>query len=122
MVRVLFLSDNFPPEYNAPASRTFEHCKEWVSSGAEVTVITCFPNFPKGEVFPGYKNKLYQKEWVNGIRVIRVWSFISPNSGFFKRIVDFVSYAIMSFIFGLFVKSDIIVATSPQFFTAVSGW
>lgn len=120
-MRILFLSDNFPPEHNAPATRTFEHCKEWVKNGAKVTVITCAPNFPKGKVFIGYKNKIKQTEWIEGIKVIRVWSFISPNSGIFKRSLDFVSYAITSFLFGLRIKCDIIVATSPQFFTAVSG-
>ena len=47
-MHILFLSDNFPPEVNAPASRTHEHCKEWVAAGHQVTVITCAPNFPKG--------------------------------------------------------------------------
>jgi len=120
-MNILFLSDNFPPEYNAPASRTYEHCREWVRLGARVTVITCAPNFPKGEVFPGYDNKWKQVDYVDGIKVIRVWSFISPNKGLFKRTLDFVSFAITSFIAGISVKCDIIVATSPQFFAAVSG-
>ena len=89
--------------------------------GYSVTVITCFPNFPKGKIFEGYKNKLYDFEKVEGISIIRVWSYISENKGFFRRIVDYSSYAFTSFIAGLFVKTDIIVATSPQFFTAISG-
>ena len=64
-MRILFITDNFPPEVNAPATRTYEHCKEWVSNGDEVTVITCAPNFPKGKVYNGYKNKLYQKEEID---------------------------------------------------------
>ena len=120
-MRILFLTDNFPPETNAPATRTYEHCLKWVKMGYEVTVITCFPNFPKGKVFEGYTNKLYQKENIDGIKVIRVWSYISENNGFVKRIIDYVSYAVTSFLFGLFVKTDLIIATSPQFFTAISG-
>lgn len=120
-IKILFLSDNFPPEYNAPATRTYEHCKEWVDQGAEVTVITCFPNFPSGKIYKGYKNKLYKKEVIDGIKVIRVWSYITTNSGFYKRTLDFISYAVTSFLTGLFIKTDIIFATSPQFFTAVSG-
>lgn len=116
-MRILFITDNFPPEVNAPASRTFEHCREWVKKGDEVTVITCAPNFPKGRVYDGYKNKLYQKEQIEGIRVIRVWSYISANEGFAKRIIDFISFAFMAFWAGLFEKADIIVGTSPQFFT-----
>jgi len=120
-MKILFLTDNFPPEVNAPANRTHEHCKEWVEKGVEVTVITCAPNFPKGKVYDGYKNKLYQTEMIDGIKVIRVWSYIAANEGFVKRILDYISYAVMAFFAGLFKKTDLIVATSPQFFTAVSG-
>ncbi|HSI70478.1 MAG TPA: glycosyltransferase family 4 protein, partial [Gillisia sp.] len=121
-MKLLFLTDNFPPEVNAPANRTYEHCREWVRSGVEVTVITCAPNFPKGKVYEGYKNKLYQTEIIDGIKVIRVWSYITANEGFLKRILDYISFAVTSFLAGLFVKTDLIVATSPQFFTALSGW
>lgn len=120
-MKLLFLTDNFPPEVNAPANRTYEHCKEWVNSGIEVTVITCAPNFPKGKVYPGYKNKFIQREEIDGIKVIRVWSYITANEGFLKRVLDYTSYAFMAFWVGLFIKTDLIIATSPQFFTAVSG-
>jgi glycosyltransferase involved in cell wall biosynthesis len=120
-MRILFLTDNFPPEVNAPATRTYEHCREWVKQGVDVTVITCFPNFPQGKVYDGYKNVWKKIEWVDGIKVIRVWSFISANQGFLKRIIDYVSFGITSFFAGLFEETDLIVATSPQFFTAVSG-
>lgn len=106
---------------NAPANRTYEHCREWVKMGMDVTVITCVPNFPAGKVFPGYKNKLYQKEFIDGIKVIRVWSFITANTGTFKRIVDYISFAFMAFIISIFVRTELIIATSPQFFTAIAG-
>ena len=120
-MKILFLTDNFPPEVNAPASRTYDHAKEWVKAGNEVTVITCAPNFPKGKVYEGYKNKFYQTGMMDGIKVVRVWSYICANKGFFKRTLDFISFSISSFFAGLFQKSDLIVATSPQFFTALSG-
>ncbi|TAI47534.1 glycosyltransferase family 4 protein [Flagellimonas allohymeniacidonis] len=120
-MRLLFLTDNFPPEFNAPATRTFEHCKQWVKQGADVTVITCAPNFPEGKVFMGYRNKWRQTEIIDGIKIIRVWTYIAANKGFLRRIIDFLSFMAMSFWAGLFVKTDLIVATSPQFFTAVSG-
>ena len=123
MKKILFITDNFPPEVNAPATRTYEHCKEWIrDKGTAVTVITCVPNFPHGQVYKGYKNKLYQKENIDGIEVIRVWSFITANSGFFKRVIDYLSFAVVAFFFGLFQKCDVIVATSPQFFTTWTAW
>jgi glycosyltransferase involved in cell wall biosynthesis len=120
-VKILFITDNFPPEVNAPATRTFEHCQEWLKQGAEVTVITCAPNFPHGKTYRGYANRFYQKESVKGIDVVRVWSYMSPNSGFVRRILDYMSFALSAFIAGLFQKSDVIIATSPQFFTTWSA-
>ncbi len=121
-MKILFITDNFPPEVNAPATRTYEHCREWIQSGAEITIITCTPNFPNGKVYQGYKNKLYQKEIHEGITIIRVWSYIAPNNGFIKRVLDYFSFSIMAFLVGVFQKHDIIIATSPQFFTTWSAW
>lgn len=122
-MHILFLTDNFPPEVNAPASRTFEHCREWVKSGHQVTVITCTPNFPKGKVFDGYRNRLWQSEIMDGIRVIRVWSYITRNEGFARRILDYMSYMVTAFVAALFVRRvDVIIGTSPQFFTACAAY
>ena len=122
-MKILFITDNFPPEVNAPATRTFEHCKRWTESeDVEITVITCSPNFPHGKVYEGYKNRLYHKEHIDGIEVIRVWSYITATSGFVKRVLDYVSFAVTAFFTGLFQKHDVIIATSPQFFTTWTGW
>lgn len=121
-MKILFLTDNFPPEVNAPAIRTFEHCREWVKRGAEVTVITCHPNFPQGKIYPGYKNSWKTEEMVEGIRVIRVWSYVTSNSGFLKRVLDYLSFSFTGLLASLTIKTDVIVATSPQFFNAVSGF
>lgn len=117
-MHILFLTDNFPPEVNAPAARTFEHCREWVRAGHQVTVITCAPNFPKGKVFAGYANRLWQTESMDGIDVIRVWSYITANEGFARRVLDYVSYMVMAILTAPFVRRiNIIVGTSPQLFT-----
>ncbi|WP_339862414.1 glycosyltransferase family 4 protein [Paremcibacter congregatus] len=122
-MNILFLSDNFPPEGNAPATRLFEHATRWIEKGHQVTVITCVPNFPEGKVFEGYKNRLYQVEMMSGIKVVRVKTYITANEGFLKRTLDYISFMFMGFFAGLFQKRlDIIVATSPQFFCAIGGW
>lgn len=122
-MHILFLTDNFPPEVNAPASRTFEHCRNWAAAGHRVTVVTSAPNFPAGRVFGGYRNRLWQSEEMEGIRVVRVWTFIARNEGFARRILDFLSFMVMGFFAALFVrKPDIIVCTSPQFFTACAAF
>ncbi len=122
-MHILFLTDNFPPEVNAPATRTFEHAVEWVRRGAKVTVITGVPNFPTGKVFDGYRNRPYQIEHMDcGITVVRVWTYVAANRGFGRRIADYLSFAVTSAISGLFVGDvDVIIATSPQLFTTCSG-
>ena len=122
-MHILFLSDNFPPETNAPASRTFEHCREWVRAGHDVTVITCAPNFPEGKLFAGYKNRLWQSESVDGIRVIRVWTLIVSNSGRIRRSLDYMSFLLTGFLAAIFVRRvDVVVGTSPQFFAVCAAW
>ena len=121
-MHILFLTDNFPPETNAPATRTHEHTKRWVKAGHRVTVITGVPNFPSGKIHAGYRNKPWQEETPDGVRVIRVWTYITANEGSLKRTLDYVSFMITGSIAGLFVKKpDVIVATSPQFFNALGG-
>lgn len=122
-MNILFLTDNFPPEGNAPATRTYEHACEWVKRGCQVTVITCAPNFPKGVVYEGYRNKWLSREKIDGINVWRVKTYITANEGFLKRIIDYISFMFSSLFFGLFVKKvDVVIGTSPQFFTVVSAW
>lgn len=121
-MRILFLTDNFPPEVNAPASRTFEHCRAWVRAGHDVTVVTGFPNFPQGRVYDGYRNRLFQREQIEGINVLRVWTYIAANKGTFRRTLDFLSYMVTGAIAASLVRRpDIVVATSPQLFTACAG-
>jgi glycosyltransferase involved in cell wall biosynthesis len=122
-MRILFLTDNFPPEVNAPASRTFEHAREWVKAGCEVTVLTCAPNFPKGIVYKGYANRLHHTEIMDGIRVVRVWTYITANEGLYKRTLDYVSFAVSASIAAIGMKRpDVVIGTSPQFFTACAAF
>lgn len=122
-MRILFVSDNFPPETNAPATRLYEHAVRWVGAGHQVTVITCAPNFPEGRLYEGYRNRWRQVERMDGIRVVRVKTLITANEGFFLRTLDYLSFMVMAFAMGLFERRpDIVVATSPQFFSAVAGW
>src|ERR1700749_2717954 len=114
-LHILFLSHYFPPEVNAPATRTYEHCRRWVAAGHRVTVITCAPNCPTGLVAPGYKNSLLSREWVDGIRVVGVWTWLSPNKGFLGRTINYLSYMLCATLCALSVRRvDAIVATSPQ--------
>jgi len=122
-MRILFLTDNFPPETNAPATRTFEHARRWVRAGVKVTVVTTAPNFPAGKLFSGYRNRLFQREWIDGVETIRVWTYITANEGFMRRTLDYMSFMVSGFLVSLFLRRpDVIISTSPQFFTACAAY
>jgi len=121
-MRILYLTHYFPPEGNAPASRVYEMSKRWVRQGHEVTVITCAPNAPAGVVYPGYRNRLVQRERLEGIDVVRVWTYLAANKGVFLRVVNYVSYMAAAVLAGLFVaRPDVVIATSPQLFCGWAG-
>ena len=122
-MKILFLTDNFPPETNAPALRTFEHARVWVEDGHDVTVITGAPNFPTGRVHDGYRNSLYSVDEMEGIRVVRVWTYVAPNKGKFRRSFDYLSFMLTSLPAAVIQeRPDVVVGTSPQLLTVVSAW
>lgn len=122
-MKILFLSHYFPPEVNAPATRTFEHCREWVRQGHEVTVVSCVPHHPMGKAYPGYRNKLVHVEFIEGIKAIKVFTYITANEGFLKRTLNYVFYMVMAVLIAPFLsKPDVVVSTSPQFFNGLAGY
>jgi len=122
-MRILFISNNFPPEVNAPATRVYEHARQWVQDGHEVEVLTSAPHFPEGYVYDGYENA-FATEAVDGIKVTRVPMYVSPNEGIFRRTLSFVTFMLSTRWFArrLQQKPDVVVATSPQFFAGVAGY
>ena len=101
-MKILFLTENFPPETNAVATRVYERAVYWQKSGHSVTIITCAPNFPEGKLFDGYQNHWWKTQLMSGITVVRVKTYISPNQGVILRCLDFISFGIMGFFVGLF--------------------
>jgi len=121
-LNILFFTENFPPETNAAATRVYERALYWVKWGHKVTVITCQPNFPQGRVFDGYENR-YGVEEMDGLRVVRVRTYISPNRGVIRRVMDFLSFMVNGYRAArLEPVPDVTVSTSPQFFAAVAAW
>jgi glycosyltransferase involved in cell wall biosynthesis len=118
-MKILFVTDNFHPETNAPASRTLEHARAWVQAGHEIVVLTTAPNFPEGKLFPGYRNRWLQRETVDGIHIVRVKSYIAANEGFFRRTLDYLSFMAAAILASpLLPRCDVVIGTSPQFFAA----
>lgn len=122
-MHILFLTHYFPPEVNAPASRTYENAKRWVRAGHKVTVITCAPNHPNGVVYPGYANAWRRWDAKDGVRVLRVKTWLSANKGVANRSLNYFSYLLSAAAFCRRVRRvDLVVSTSPQFFCGLSGY
>lgn len=121
-MNILLLSEHFPPETNAAATRIHERARYWVRWGHGVTVVTCAPNFPDGVLFEGYRNRWHQTETVDGIRVVRVKTFIAPNQAVLRRSLDFLSFGVSGLAGALFEpRPDVVVGSSPQLFAAAAG-
>ena len=95
-MRIMFLTHYFPPEIGAPQARMFELAKRLDEIGDEVTVVTAFPNYPTGVIHEGYRDRFAMEERMDGVRVVRRWVFATPNSGFFKRILNWLSFVVTS--------------------------
>lgn len=121
-MRILFFSHYFPPEGNAPASRTYENCRRWAEAGHHVTVVTGAPNHPNGVLYPGYRNDWRERQLIDGIEVIRVKTYLAANKGTVLRVLNFLSYMASAVIGSLIAeRPDVIIATSPQFFCGWAG-
>lgn len=125
-MKILYVSQYFPPEMGAPAARVAELSRHWVAAGHEVTVLTGFPNHPTGVVPPEYRDKfrrLIFREQVNGVNVVRTWLLPFPNRKGYERILNYTSFCASSAVSGLFLSQpDVVIATSPQLLVALSGW
>jgi glycosyltransferase involved in cell wall biosynthesis len=125
-VKILYVSQYFPPEMGAPAARAAELSKHWRRMGHEVTVLTGFPNHPTGVVPREWRarlRRLHYTETVDGVRVVRTWLWPLPNRKAHERIRNYTSFCISAAISGLpLQKPDVLIATSPQLLCALAGW
>ena len=121
-MKILFFTDHFTPEMSPPAAHIYDRCKIWVEQGHQVTVVTNVPNYPFGETYENYTNKFRQVEMLDGIRVVRVITYMAENKGTLKRILDYLSYTVSAFFNSLFMeKPDVVISSSPPLFVPMVG-
>lgn len=123
-MKILFLTQYFPPEVGAPQNRIFEFAKQLRAFGHEIMILTAMPNYPKGEILESYKGKLICKEEVDGLRIVRTWIYATPDKGFIARLGNYFSFTVSSVLFGMFLigKQDVIITESPPLFLGFSGY
>ena len=124
-MKILYLSQYFPPEMGAPAARVSELSRLWQKAGHEVTVLTGFPHYPSGVVPQEYRAKLRRlimRDDLDGVRVERTWLAALPNSKTWERILNYTSFTVSAALRGSFLDSpDIVIATSPQLLECLAG-
>lgn len=123
-MRILYVSCNFPPEPGAPAARVSELARAWQRDGHEVTVLTGMPNHPTGVIPPEYRGRLRIEEDFHGVRVLRTWIYAAANRGVVRRSLAYGSFALSALTLAQveLPPADVLIATSPQFLTAVAGY
>lgn len=123
MAHVLFLTPYYPPEVGAPQTRISETATRLAQRGYEVTVLTTMPNYPTGIVPPAYRHGRKRLEVRDGVRIVRVWSYITPNRGFLRRIVAQLSFGCLAPVLGSRVvgRPDVIIVESPPLFDGIAG-
>lgn len=112
-MKILVVSQFFPPEMGAPAGRFHDFAQNWLAQGHEVTAVTGFPNFPAGVIHEGYRGRFYMKETIDGVKVHRCWILTTPKK--FSRPLSYASFLVSSTLCILFarLRYDVVVATIP---------
>lgn len=121
--RLLFITQYYPPEVGAPQNRLSELAKRLMEE-IDVEVLTATPNYPKMEVLKGYKNKLFFKEEIEGIKIYRSWIYISKSRGIITRLLNYFSFVFSSLFVGVFrlkKQYDIVLCESPPLFLGISA-
>lgn len=123
MPHILFITMYYPPEKAAAAVCLSETAKRLVQRGYEVTVLTTVPNYPTGIVPLEYRGHLVQEEMIDGVRVIRAWSYVSPNKGFLRRVLAQLSFGCLAplFAYKRAGRPDVIIVESHPLFNAIAG-
>ncbi len=117
-MRILLLTQYFPPETGAPQNRLYDLAQKLRQRGVEVSILTAFPNYPQYEIFSGYRGRFFMQETLEGLNVYRSWIYVSQRKSLFFRLLNYFSFTISSFLAGIFSvgKVDVIICESPPLF------
>lgn len=122
-MKIMMMAQCYAPEEVSAAILITELAVDLVKKGHQVTIITGAPSYPYGSVFPGYRNRLYQVETIDGVRVVRTWSYITKEKTFWKRIFHYGTYSASAFYGALFAgRPDVLVSFSPPLPLGLTAW
>lgn len=125
-MKILYVSQYYPPEMGAPSARASELAKHWASLGHQPTVLTGFPNHPTGRVPPEWQSRLRRlrfQETADGVHVVRTWLWPLPNRKSIERALNYSSFCASASVTGSAIsKPDVVIGTSPQLLVGLSAW
>jgi colanic acid biosynthesis glycosyl transferase WcaI len=125
-VKILYVSQYFPPEMGAPAARAAELAQHWARTGHSVSVLTGFPNHPTGKVPDEWRARLRRltyREKAGDVNVFRTWLWPLPNRKAHERMRNYASFFISAALRGMAIeRPDVLIATSPQLLVGLAGW
>ena len=123
-MRVLIVTHYFPPETGAPQARLSGLAATWAADGDDVTVLTGMPSHPTGVLPPSYRRAVLRRERRDGYRVVRTWLYATPNEGVARKTLGHLSFMASSVLLGgrSSGPADVVVVSSPTFFSILSGW
>lgn len=122
-MRLIILTQYFPPEIGAPQNRLFELALRLQKLGVEISVLTAMPNYPQMRVHDGYRNKRYIHENIEGIDVHRAWIYVPKSKSIVKRLLNYFSFVYTSFWTGWrrLKKADFLLVESPPLFLGMTA-
>jgi colanic acid biosynthesis glycosyl transferase WcaI len=111
-MRVLLLTQWFDPE---PTFKGLAFARELVRQGCEVDVLTGFPNYPGGRIYPGYSVRLFQYNVIDGVHITRVPLYPSHDQSHLRRFFNYLTFSISAAIYGAFIirKPSVIYSYHP---------
>lgn len=123
-MKIVILTQYFPPEVGAPQNRLFDLALRLKNEGDDVTVLTAMPNYPEMRIHEAYHKKIVVTEFIRGIKVIRCPIYVTQSKSIVKRLMNYFSFTISSFLIGLFKihRHDFLICESPPLFLGKSGW
>ena len=118
--RILLITQWFDPE---PTFKGLLFAQELVQQGFSVEVVTGFPNYPGGKLYPGYKIKWIQREFIDGVHVTRLPLYPNHDQSAIKRVLNYCSFALSVFFYGAFVakRADVMYAYHPPLTVGVAA-
>jgi glycosyltransferase involved in cell wall biosynthesis len=119
-MRVLILSQYYDPE---PILKPGELAQELRRRGHEVSVVTGFPNYPSGILYPGFNLRLIQHAHVDGVPVTRTFEYPYHGKSALGRMLNYISF-MLSAPFGLLKTGpfDVIYVWHPPLTVGIAAW